>query len=257
MVTGHSSLAEDAPCIDDLSSCDEKELSAVLTGLLSEYGMLPPGEVSPSGASIDSPYDEPVSLNQSSSGTLFHEQHTEYSQEIAPKYQNAQQVTNSMPIQASRSSEEGQNKPQLICEPKHASQFSRPSDFLNHSNFGSGNVSHSYTHQNHYYGVDFHGLQPSQHQQNSISPSHSGWRHEADYYASQSNYLSVNSRVAQYKSYLPQYYPQTHQLPNNNFSQYGTSGYRAHNTSCPIGNNPHQSSWFRNSDSDFNWENTV
>lgn len=255
-------MTEEAPCIDDLNFCDEKELSAVLTGLLSQYGMLPSGEGSPAGESINSPYNETVPSNLSPSGPLFHELHNEYQQETVPKYQSDAQLSHEVSsgtlIQSSRSTEGAlHNKPQQICEPKHATQLPQSSDFQNQSNFNSGSVPQTYSQQNRYYGVGSQGLQPSQHQENGVYPNNSGWMHEVDYYGSQSSYFCENSRVAQYKSYLPQYYPQTHQQVNNSYSQYGTSVYRAHNTSCPIGNNPHQSSWFRNSETDFNWENNL
>ncbi|KAE8743283.1 hypothetical protein FOCC_FOCC011112, partial [Frankliniella occidentalis] len=55
---GCNNHPEEEQCVDDLDLCDEKELSAVLTGLLSQYGMLPSDEIPPDGECLSSPFSD-------------------------------------------------------------------------------------------------------------------------------------------------------------------------------------------------------
>ncbi|XP_034232249.1 forkhead box protein J3-like [Thrips palmi] len=256
-------LPEETPCVDDLDLCDEKELSAVLTGLLSQYGMLPPGELSPGEASNTFP--DSVSSHQTSASTR---DQSEYVQEPVSKYSSgAQHEQTQAPLAGMVHSptlmeEEPQNKNRVVCEPKHVTQVLQSSDLENQCNFSSGCGLQTYSEQNHYYGSNSHNLQPNHHHMQSSVPQHSSsWMQPMDYYNNQSNYFSADNRAVQYKSYGSHYYPQMHQQVNNNCSQYSNNGYCApvstHPSSGSIGNFSHQTSWLRNGGVDCNWENTL
>lgn len=267
---------EEEQCVDDLDLCDEKELSAVLTGLLSQYGMLPSDEIPPDGECLSSPFSDSTQ-SQSSRGTLSSEQQNEYMdyksdlQTVLPGPQSS--------LMNSPLSVEDESKHQPVCESKHVIQVPHQSD-LNQSSQGSFSVpcaSQNYSHQNQFYGVDSLSSQPSQPdpQINVLSHNGSGWMQDSNYYSSHPSYFSADiraaqfksysssqdSRTSQFKSYSSQYYPQMQQPINNNCYQYATHGYRAfvasHNSTNPVGNYSHQNSWLRQGDSDFNWENTL
>lgn len=259
-------MPEESPCVDDLDLCDEKELSAVLTGLLSQYGMLPPGELSP-GEATSNTFPDSVSSHQSSASTQPLDQ-SEYVQESVAKYPaGAQHEQLPAPLAGMVHSptlmeEEPQNKNSVVCKPKHVTQVLQSSDLENQCNFSAGCSPQTYSEQHHYYGGNSQNMQPNHHQlQPSVPPHSSTWMPQMDYYNNQSNYFSADNRAAQYKSYGSQYYPQMHQQVNNNCSQYSNNGYCApvstHTPTGSIGNFPHQNSWLRNGGVDFNWENTL
>lgn len=261
-----NNLSEETSCVDDLDLCDEKELSAVLTGLLSQYGMLPPGELSP-GEATSNTFPDSVSSHQTSASTQLQEQ-KEHVQESVSKYPSgAQHEQIQAPLAGMVHSpmlmeEEPQIKNSVVCEPKSVTQVLQSSDLENQCSFSAGCTPQTYSELNHFYGSNAQTLQPNQHNMQCSVPSHSSnWMPQMDYYNNQSNYFSADNRVAQYKSYGSQYYPQMHQQGNNNCSQYSTNGYCApvstQNSAGSIGNFSHQNSWLRNGGVDFNWENTL
>lgn len=274
-------LPEEEPCIDDLDFCDEKELSAVLTGLLSQYGMLP-SDNSPGGESTSSPFQDCGLVSESSNNTLLQEQQSDYVPDSVPDYQSDACVPHQASVDSMVHSpvsvkSEPNIKNQSMCDPKHVTQVPQSSDLHEQCNFSAVCQPQNYSHQNQYYAVSGQNVHPGQQhlQTNASSHNNVGWMQGANYYGNQANYFSEenrseqyklyspqDSRGAQYKSYSPNYYhPMQQQVINNNCPQYGTSGYRAfvstHNSSNPVGNTAHQNSWLRNGNTEYNWGNTL
>ncbi|KAK3915823.1 Forkhead box protein J3 [Frankliniella fusca] len=267
-----NSHPDEEQCVDDLDLCDEKELSAVLTGLLSQYGMLPSDDIAPEGDCLNSPFSESTQ-SQNSQSALSSEQQNEYMEyksELQTALPGSQDSLINRPLPL-----EDEKKHQPACEAKHITQESHQSDH-NQSSFSTSCPPQNYSHQNQFYEVDPQSLQPNQHnpQVNVESSNGSGWMQDTSYYSNQPSYFSADIRAAQFKSYSSsqdnrtsqfksyssQYYPQMPQPSNNNCYPYAGNGYRAfvasHNSTNPVGYS-HQNSWLRQGDTDFNWENTL